>query len=104
MLGPVSMNMPATIQIARKSKMTVLRSVPKPITQATKSCGTLSTVSACEKSRATAMMGSTTPHTRADVPSMAGKSASLSRPCARPVPTATATATAADSVGVKTPL
>jgi hypothetical protein len=49
------------------------------------------------------MMGSTTPQTRAEVPSMAGKSASVSRPWASPVATATVTATAADSVGVKTP-
>ena len=49
------------------------------------------------------MMGSTTPQTRAEVPSMAGKSCSLSVRCHSPMATATATAMAADSVGVKMP-
>ncbi len=46
MFGLVSMNMPATTKTASSSNTTDTGPVPKPITHATKACGTLSTVSA----------------------------------------------------------
>ncbi len=91
MFGPVSMKQPATTQITSISRITeVLASTngiepANAIIQATNFSGTSTTVSAWANSSATAMIGSTTPQTRAEAPSMAGKSASVIRFCTMPM-------------------
>src|SRR6476660_1306319 len=61
MLGLASMNMPAITQTTSINRITDSLVVANEVTHATNLCGTSTTVRAWANSRATAMIGSTTP-------------------------------------------
>ena len=104
MLGVVSITQPASTRMPIIIRIISQGASVTPLIPLTRVWGISRLARLCASGRDTAMIGTMTPHTRAELSSMRGMSPSVRRPWRRPMMTTTTTATDAASVGVKMPV